>query len=50
MADLPGREGELRFTVEVTRKATGKVERFDLVGKVTSDGCDPLRRGEERRN
>jgi hypothetical protein len=32
MAELQGKAGELRFTVEVKRKATGKVEIFELIG------------------
>lgn len=34
MTDLIGKEGELRFTVEVKRAATGKVETFEMVGKI----------------
>lgn len=34
---LAGQIGELRFTVEVTRKDTGKVETYDLIGKVVLD-------------
>ena len=37
MVELKGKEGELRFTVEVKRAATGKVETYELVGKVTDD-------------
>ena len=32
MIELGGQLGELRFTVEVTRKETGKVETYELVG------------------
>ena len=32
MADLKGMIGELRFTVQVTRKATGNTETFEMVG------------------
>lgn len=32
MADLSGAVGELRFTVEIKRKETGKVETVELVG------------------
>lgn len=32
MAHLQGPVGELRFTIEVTRKDTGKVEKYDMVG------------------
>jgi hypothetical protein len=34
MSDLKGAVGELRFTVTVKRKETGKVETFDMVGHV----------------
>lgn len=34
MSELNGQPGELRFTVEVKRKATGKVETYELIGKV----------------
>jgi hypothetical protein len=55
MASLLGQTGELRFTVEVKRKETGKVETFDLVGKITEeqlkelqDGSNALNGGEKR--
>lgn len=32
MPNLKGAIGEVRFTVEVTRKETGKVETYDMVG------------------
>jgi len=32
MADLQGALGELRMTLEITRKETGKVETVELVG------------------
>lgn len=35
MSDLKGQTGELRATIQVTRKATGKVETFELVGRTT---------------
>lgn len=34
MIDLKGTPGELHFTIEVTRAATGKVETYDLIGKI----------------
>ena len=34
MPDLKGGLGELRFTIEVKRKDTGKVETYDMIGKV----------------
>lgn len=50
MAELNGKPGELRFTVEVKRAATGKVETFELIGKVDGDGRDALDGGTKRRN
>ena len=37
MSDLKAQIGEVRMTVQVKRKETGKVETFDLVGKVTEE-------------
>lgn len=37
MPDLQGKIGELRFTIEVTRKETGKVETYELIGHVMND-------------
>jgi hypothetical protein len=33
MSDLQGPPAELRFTVTVTRAATGKTETFEMVGR-----------------
>lgn len=46
MTDLAGAIGELRFTIQVTRKDTGKVEEFELIGKI--DGGNSFDSGEER--
>lgn len=32
--ELKGQPGELRATISVTRKATGKVETYELIGRV----------------
>lgn len=55
MANLNGQAGELRFTVQITRKETGKVEEVELVGKLTDEqlkeltnGSDPLDSSEKR--
>lgn len=55
MASLSGDVGELRFTVQITRKETGKVEEIELVGKLTdveikelSDGSDSQHSGQKR--
>lgn len=37
MNELSGQIGELRFVIEVTRKDTGKVEHYDMVGKIMGD-------------
>jgi hypothetical protein len=49
MSTLQGQEGELRFTLQITRKDTGKVEQVELVGRLITDdtlkddhGSDPL--------
>lgn len=37
MSELQGTPGELRATISITRKATGKVETYELVGHVTAE-------------
>jgi hypothetical protein len=32
MSNLTGQAGELRMSIEVTRKDTGKVEKYELIG------------------
>lgn len=32
--DIKGQEGELRFTLEIKRAATGETETVELVGKI----------------
>lgn len=34
MNDLTGQPGELKATITITRKATGKVETYELTGTV----------------
>lgn len=34
MMNLNGQPGEVRFCVEVKRKDTGKVDKFEMVGKI----------------
>lgn len=55
MSNLIGQSGELRLTVEVKRKETGKVEKFELIGYVSDDqlkeitnGSNSQHGGEER--
>ncbi len=45
MANLTGAIGELRFTVEVTRKDTGKVETYEMVGFVDEEKLKELQNG-----
>lgn len=49
MSNLGGQIGELRMTLQITRKATGAVEEVELVGyldeeklKELQNGSDPL--------
>ena len=37
MNELSGKGGELRATVTITRKATGVVETYELVGQTTPE-------------
>jgi hypothetical protein len=37
MTDIKAGSGELRATIQITRKATGKVETFELVGTATPE-------------
>lgn len=53
--NLSGQAGELRFTLQITRKETGKVEQVELVGNISesqlkelSDGCNTLDGSEKR--
>lgn len=32
--DLKGKEGELRFTLEITRATTGEKETVEMVGRI----------------
>lgn len=42
MSELQGQPGELRFTIEVKRAATGKVETFEMIGTpIESDEDEP---------
>lgn len=52
MIELTGQPAELRFTLEITRKETGKVEVYEMVGHAdpeelkkilgAENGRDPL--------
>jgi hypothetical protein len=55
MINLSGQMGELRFSVEVKRADTGKVEQYELVGYLDEDklkefqnGSDPQHGSTER--
>ncbi len=37
MSELRAQSGELRATIHVTRKATGKVETYELIGAATPE-------------
>lgn len=50
MIELTGQPGELRFTLEITRAATGETETIEMIGKVIADERDPLDSGQERRD
>jgi hypothetical protein len=45
MISLNGQPGELRFTVQITRKETGKVEEVELVGYLDEEKLKELRNG-----
>ena len=45
MIELGGQVGELRFTVEVKRKETGKVETYELVGFLDEEKLKELQDG-----
>ena len=42
MNEMVGQAGELRATVQVTRKATGKVEEYELVGRLSAEQHEQL--------
>lgn len=42
MAALEGQAGELRFTLQITRKDTGLVEEVELVGRITDEQLKDL--------
>ena len=45
MSELQGQKAELRLTMEITRKETGLVEKFDLVGHLDADKLKELQDG-----
>ena len=50
MLNLQGQVGELKFTVQVTRKDTGKVEEYQLVGYLDEDKLKELQNGSDPLN
>lgn len=46
MIQLQGQPGELRFTLQITRKDTGKVEEVELVGYLNEDELKKLQNDE----
>ena len=47
MINLSGQMGELRFSVEVKRADTGKVEQYELVGYLDEDKLKELQNGSD---
>lgn len=45
MSNLGGQIGELRFTMQITRKETGKVEEVELVGFLDEEKLKELQNG-----
>ena len=45
MISLNGQPGEVRFTVEIKRAETGKVEQYDLVGYLDEAKLKELQNG-----
>lgn len=50
MIDLTGQIGELRFSVEIKRKETGAVEKYELVGFLDEDKLKELQDGSNTLN
>ena len=45
MAELCGKVGELRLSVQVTRKETGETENYELVGFLDADQLKEVQNG-----
>ena len=50
MISLNGQPGEVRFTVEIKRAETGKVEQYDLVGYLDEAKLKELQNGSNSLN
>lgn len=47
MASLNGQLGELRMTLEITRKETGKVETVELIGHLNEQQLKEIEHGSD---
>jgi hypothetical protein len=47
MSELSGQIGEVRMQVQVTRKETGAVENYELVGFLDEDQLKELQNGSD---
>ena len=47
MIELSGQVGELRFQVKITRKETGKIETYELVGFLDENQLKELQNGSD---
>lgn len=47
MAELCGQVGELRLSVQVTRKETGETENYELVGFLDEDQLKEVQNGSD---
>lgn len=45
MADLQGHVGELSFTVQITRKDSGQVEHYQMVGYLNEEQLKEINHG-----
>lgn len=45
MSNLSGQIGELRMTLQITRKETGKVEEVELIGYLDEEKLKELQNG-----
>lgn len=45
MSNLGGQMGELRMTLQITRKETGKVEEVELIGYLDEEKLKELQNG-----
>ena len=47
MSELSGQVGEVRMQVQITRKETGAVENYELVGFLNEDQLKELQNGSD---